>query len=80
MDARPTSHVKCSDVSDSLSVAFPDSKILLGSIERAQLQAMLTNQLSRTRRLKHLRRLAQNEDGDHAANSSAREVGFLHLR
>lgn len=35
--------------------------ILLGSIERTQLQALLSNQLGRPRRLEYLRQRSQNE-------------------
>ncbi|KAM8849861.1 chloride channel protein 2-like isoform 3-T3 [Spinachia spinachia] len=41
-----------------------DSMILLGSIERLQLQSLLSLQLSRLRRLEYLRQLAQ-DNGDH---------------
>ncbi|KAL6104572.1 clcn2 [Pungitius sinensis] len=43
-----------------------DSMILLGSIERLQLQSLLSLQLSRLRRLEYLRQLAQDNGGhDH---------------
>ena len=38
-----------------------ESMILLGSIERTQLQALLSQQLGRPRRLEYLRQRAQNE-------------------
>ncbi|XP_056149095.1 chloride channel protein 2a [Lampris incognitus] len=41
-----------------------DSMILLGSIERSQLQSLLSLQLGRQRRLEHLRQLAQ-DNGTH---------------
>uniref|UniRef100_A0A667ZKV9 Chloride channel protein 2 n=1 Tax=Myripristis murdjan TaxID=586833 RepID=A0A667ZKV9_9TELE len=41
-----------------------DSMILLGSIERSQLQSLLSHQLGRQRRLEHLRQLAQ-DNGTH---------------
>lgn len=41
-----------------------DSMILLGSIERLQLQSLLSLQLSRQRRLEYLRQLAQ-DNGTH---------------
>ncbi|KAK9539236.1 hypothetical protein VZT92_004354 [Zoarces viviparus] len=41
-------------------VESSDSMILLGSIERLQLQSLLSLQLSRLRRLEYLRRLAQD--------------------
>uniref|UniRef100_A0AAQ4R2U6 Chloride channel, voltage-sensitive 2a n=1 Tax=Gasterosteus aculeatus aculeatus TaxID=481459 RepID=A0AAQ4R2U6_GASAC len=40
-----------------------DSMILLGSIERLQLQSLLSLQLSRLRRLEYLRQLAQDNGG-----------------
>ncbi|XP_053502476.1 chloride channel protein 2-like [Ictalurus furcatus] len=43
-------------------VKSEESKILLGCIEQAQLQVLLSHQLSRMRRLKHLRQQAQNMD------------------
>uniref|UniRef100_A0AAR2K5B5 Chloride channel protein n=1 Tax=Pygocentrus nattereri TaxID=42514 RepID=A0AAR2K5B5_PYGNA len=42
-------------------VESSESMILLGSIERAQLQALLSQQLGRPRRLEYLRQRAQNE-------------------
>ncbi|KAK3530981.1 hypothetical protein QTP70_007801 [Hemibagrus guttatus] len=42
-------------------VKCEESKILLGSVECAQLQALLSNQLSRMRRLKYLRQQAQSD-------------------
>ncbi|XP_047676490.1 chloride channel protein 2-like isoform X2 [Tachysurus fulvidraco] len=42
-------------------VESSESMILLGSIERAQLQALLSNQLGRPRRLDYLRQRSQNE-------------------
>ncbi|XP_072546967.1 chloride channel protein 2-like isoform X2 [Salminus brasiliensis] len=42
-------------------VESTESMILLGSIERAQLQALLSQQLGRPRRLEYLRQRAQNE-------------------
>ncbi|MCJ8739853.1 hypothetical protein PDJAM_G00052090 [Pangasius djambal] len=46
-------------------VKSEESKILLGSVERAQLQMLLSNQLSRIRRLKYLHQQAQNKDSGH---------------
>ncbi|KAK2831158.1 hypothetical protein Q7C36_016244 [Tachysurus vachellii] len=43
-------------------VKCEESKELLGSMERAQLQALLSNQLSRMRRLKYIHRQAQNKE------------------
>lgn len=40
---------------------FPESMILLGSIERAQLQSLLTQQLGRPRRLQYIRERAVME-------------------
>uniref|UniRef100_A0A8D0A0F0 Chloride voltage-gated channel 2 n=1 Tax=Sander lucioperca TaxID=283035 RepID=A0A8D0A0F0_SANLU len=45
-------------------VESSDSMILLGSIERLQLQSLLSFQLGRQRRLEYLRRLAQ-DNGNH---------------
>ncbi|XP_078143901.1 chloride channel protein 2a [Centroberyx gerrardi] len=45
-------------------VESTDSMILLGSIERSQLQSLLSLQLGRQRRLEHLRQLAQ-DNGTH---------------
>ncbi|KAF5891320.1 chloride channel protein 2-like, partial [Clarias magur] len=42
-------------------VESSESMILLGSIERAQLQALLSHQLGRPRRLEYLRQRSQNE-------------------
>ncbi|KAF7699672.1 hypothetical protein HF521_002630 [Silurus meridionalis] len=42
-------------------VESSESMILLGSIERAQLQALLSNQLGRPQRLEYLRQRSQNE-------------------
>ncbi|KAB5550139.1 hypothetical protein PHYPO_G00050370 [Pangasianodon hypophthalmus] len=42
-------------------VESSESMILLGSIERAQLQALLSNQLGRPRRLEYLRQRSENE-------------------
>uniref|UniRef100_A0A667Z436 Chloride channel protein 2 n=1 Tax=Myripristis murdjan TaxID=586833 RepID=A0A667Z436_9TELE len=58
-----------------------DSMILLGSIERSQLQSLLSHQLGRQRRLEHLRQLAQdNGTHDHLpslATDSTPRVRFL---
>uniref|UniRef100_A0A8C5E2N7 Chloride channel protein 2-like n=1 Tax=Gouania willdenowi TaxID=441366 RepID=A0A8C5E2N7_GOUWI len=62
-----------------------DSMILLGSIERLQLQSLLSQQLGRQRRLEYLRQLAQdNGNQDHlpslttdSSPSSACRVRFL---
>uniref|UniRef100_A0A3B4DJU3 4Fe-4S ferredoxin-type domain-containing protein n=1 Tax=Pygocentrus nattereri TaxID=42514 RepID=A0A3B4DJU3_PYGNA len=66
-------------------VESSESMILLGSIERAQLQALLSQQLGRPRRLEYLRQRAQNErkqvsivstpsseEGNHKANHEVR--------
>ncbi|KAL7849411.1 hypothetical protein SRHO_G00210340 [Serrasalmus rhombeus] len=66
-------------------VESSESMILLGSIERAQLQALLSQQLGRPRRLDYLRQRAQNErkqvsivstpsseEGNHKANHEVR--------
>ncbi|TSK67163.1 Chloride channel protein 1 [Bagarius yarrelli] len=45
-------------------VKCDESKLLLGSVERAQMQELLSNQLSRTRRLKYLQQQAQNENDE----------------
>lgn len=43
------------------SAPSSESMILLGSIERLQLQSLLSLQLSRQRRLEYLRQLAQDD-------------------
>ncbi|GAA6087154.1 chloride channel protein 2-like isoform X1 [Tachysurus ichikawai] len=43
-------------------VKCEESKVLLGSMECAQLQVLLSNQLSQMRRLKYIHRQAQNEE------------------
>lgn len=51
--------------------------ILLGSIERAQLQVLLSNQLSRSRRLEYLHQRSQNEkkhSGTHSSEESIHKV------
>ncbi|XP_062873336.1 chloride channel protein 2-like [Trichomycterus rosablanca] len=63
-------------------VESSDSMILLGSIERAQLQAILSTQLGRPRRLEYLRQQAQmerkhantpsDEDSGHKVNHEVR--------
>ncbi|XP_076832354.1 chloride channel protein 2-like isoform X2 [Brachyhypopomus gauderio] len=66
-------------------VESTESMILLGSIERAQLQALLSQQLGRPRRLEYLRQRAQSErkhmsivstptseDGNHKVNQEVR--------
>ncbi|XP_026799136.2 chloride channel protein 2 isoform X2 [Pangasianodon hypophthalmus] len=55
-------------------VKSEESKILLGSVERVQLQMLLSNQLSRMRRLKYLHQQVQNKDGGHEVRSEARET------
>ncbi|KAI5098580.1 chloride channel, voltage-sensitive 2b [Silurus meridionalis] len=55
-------------------VKSEDSKILLGSIERAQLQTLLSNQLSRRRRLEHLSHQVQCEYGAHDDAKATRET------
>ncbi|KAF7699691.1 hypothetical protein HF521_002649 [Silurus meridionalis] len=55
-------------------VKSEDSKILLGSIERAQLQTLLSNQLSRRRRLEHLSHQVQCESGAHDDAKATRET------
>ncbi|KAI5625402.1 chloride channel, voltage-sensitive 2b, partial [Silurus asotus] len=52
-------------------VKSEDSMILLGSIERAQLQTLLSNQLSRRRRLEHLSHQVQCESGAHEDDAKA---------
>lgn len=55
----------------SKPILFPaESMILLGSIERAQLQALLSTQLGRPRRLEYLRRCSQKEKKHSDTHSS----------
>nr|XP_055058505.1 chloride channel protein 2a isoform X3 [Misgurnus anguillicaudatus] len=58
-DALVTGHLKTLALVES-----KESMILLGSIERSQLQSLLTQQLARARRLKYLRERAQ-DNGTH---------------
>ncbi|KAF4085725.1 hypothetical protein AMELA_G00098270 [Ameiurus melas] len=51
-------------------VKSEESKILLGCIEQAQLQVLLSHQLSRTRRLQHLHQQAQNNDENELSATS----------
>ncbi|XP_060799386.1 chloride channel protein 2c isoform X2 [Neoarius graeffei] len=58
-------------------VESSESMILLGSIERAQLQVLLSNQLSRSRRLEYLHQRSQNEkkhSGTHSSEESIHKV------
>lgn len=64
----------------------PESMILLGSIERAQLQALLSQQLSRSRRLQYVKERAaaekkrlsdvSNSDSDDGRTRASQEVRF----
>uniref|UniRef100_A0A8C7IZS2 Chloride voltage-gated channel 2 n=1 Tax=Oncorhynchus kisutch TaxID=8019 RepID=A0A8C7IZS2_ONCKI len=59
-------------------VESTDSMILLGSIERSQLQSLLSLQLGPTRRLDHLRRHAQ-DNGTHTHTLGAARHGVRFL-